>query len=66
MELNASQPWVQEKAEAHLKKINETLEWIHGKLKKQIDKIYNLNSKNVEVDFINQPEVQELLKKVPV
>ena len=22
MELNASQPWVQEKAEAHLKKIN--------------------------------------------
>ena len=38
MELNASQPWVQEKAEAHLKKINETLEWIHGKLKKQIDR----------------------------
>ena len=31
-----------------------------------MDKIYNLNSKNVEVDFINQPEVQEILKKVPV
>ena len=37
VELNASQPWVQEKAEAHLKKINETIEDIHDKLKKQID-----------------------------
>ena len=37
VELNASQPWVQEKAEAHLKKINETIEDIHEKLKKQID-----------------------------
>ena len=29
VELNESQPWVQEKAEAHLKKINETVEWMH-------------------------------------
>ena len=35
-------------------------------LKKQIDKIFSLGSKSMEVDFLNQPEVQEILKKVPV
>ena len=35
-------------------------------LKKQIDKIYNVNSKNINVDFLNQPDVQEILKKVPI
>ncbi len=35
-------------------------------MKKQIDKIYSLGSKNMEVDFFNQPEVQEILKKIPV
>lgn len=37
-----------------------------SELKKQIDKIYNVGSRHSEVDFLNQPEVQELLRKVPV
>lgn len=37
-----------------------------SELKKQIDKIYNITSKSTEIDFLNQPEVQEILKKVPV
>lgn len=35
-------------------------------MKKQIDKIYDVKTKSTEVDFLNQPEVQEILKKVPV
>ena len=35
-------------------------------LKKQIDRIYNVNSKSMDVDFFNQPDVQEILKKVPI
>ena len=30
-----------EKALAHLKKVNETFEWIQGKLKKQVDRKLN-------------------------
>jgi hypothetical protein len=37
-----------------------------SELKKQIDKIYNVGSKSNDVDFLNQPEVQEILKKIPV
>jgi hypothetical protein len=40
-ELNATQPWVSEKALAHLKKINETFEWIQSKLKKQVARELN-------------------------
>jgi hypothetical protein len=29
-----------------------------SELKKQIDKIYNVSTKNTEIDFLNQPEVQ--------
>jgi hypothetical protein len=32
---------VSEKALAHLKKVNETFEWIQGKLKKQVDRKLN-------------------------
>lgn len=41
LELNETQPWVQDKAEAHLKKLNSTVEWIHSKLKKQVDRKLN-------------------------
>ena len=37
-ELNASQEWVSDKAVAHLKKINETVDDIREQLKKQIDR----------------------------
>jgi hypothetical protein len=40
-ELNETQPWVSEKAIAHLKKINDTFEWIQEKLKKQINRKLN-------------------------
>jgi sensor domain CHASE-containing protein len=40
-ELNSTQPWVSEKALSHMKKINETFEWIQSKLKKQIDRQLN-------------------------
>jgi len=41
VELNNSHPWVQEKAEAHLKKINDTVEYIYGKVKEQFERKAN-------------------------
>lgn len=40
-ELNATQPWVSEKALGHLKKINETFEWIQEKVKEQVSRKLN-------------------------
>lgn len=40
-ELNATQPWVAEKALGHLKKINETFEWIQEKVKEQVARKLN-------------------------
>ena len=40
-ELNATQPWVAEKALGHLKKINETFEWIRDKVKEQVSRQLN-------------------------
>jgi ABC-type Zn2+ transport system substrate-binding protein/surface adhesin len=37
-ELNNSQPWVQDKIEAHLKKINDTVEYIYNKVKQQFER----------------------------
>lgn len=37
-----------------------------SELKKQIDKIYNIASKSNETDYLDRPEVQEILKKVPI
>lgn len=42
-ELNNTHPWVLEKAQAHLKKINQTVLEIHGKLDKEIKKERNQN-----------------------
>ena len=33
---------------------------------KQIERIYNSDNRSTEVDFFDQPEVQEILKKVPI
>ena len=35
--------WIKEKIENHLKKINETAEWITGKVKEQMDRALNMN-----------------------
>ena len=36
IELNSSQPWVSDKTHDHLQKINNTIEWMHDKLKEQV------------------------------
>lgn len=75
MELNSSQPWVQEKAEDHLRKINDTVEWIHGQLKKQmalqsnedivfynhqmIDKAEDLRDQYYLIKMIPRPKVSK-------
>jgi len=43
VELNESQPWVSEKALAHLRKINDTFEWIVENIKKQTERELNDN-----------------------
>lgn len=35
--------WIKEKIESHLKKINDTAEWISNKIKEQVERALNEN-----------------------
>jgi hypothetical protein len=37
-----------------------------SELKKHIDKIYKVNATSSETEYLDQPEVQDILKKVPI
>jgi hypothetical protein len=37
-ELKTSQPWVEKQADAHLEKLNKTVEEIHNRLEKQLSR----------------------------
>lgn len=54
-DLLTSHPWVKDQIDAHLIKINETVEYVNKKMKEQMDKplnenpvVYVTNSNNLE------------------
>lgn len=42
-DLLSSHFWIKEKVESHLKKINDTADWISNKIKEQLDRPLNKN-----------------------